>query len=153
MIHIKRTEKDHCLQLSSYLSYDRLLNDQLQTRCPDQPIDPHTYWRDLQTWQSSHSSRIYTILKDQLVLGTISLSHISLEDKTAKCGYWLASPYWGQGYGKKAFGQVLLKARTLGLKSLTGSIDKSNHASIRLWTGKGASLETDTERVYPKLSL
>jgi RimJ/RimL family protein N-acetyltransferase len=63
------------------------------------------------------------------VLGVISLVPVGEE---VQLGYWLARPYWGQGYATEAARAMLAMARGLGHKQLTATHFIDNPASGRV---------------------
>ncbi|HJP68042.1 MAG TPA: GNAT family N-acetyltransferase [Sphingomicrobium sp.] len=51
---------------------------------------------------------------------------------SVELGYWIAKPFWGQGYATEACTALVDIARTLGLTSLEGSHFLDNPASARV---------------------
>ena len=51
---------------------------------------------------------------------------------SVEMGYWIARPFWGQGYATEACVALIDIARTLGLTSLEGSHFLDNPASCRV---------------------
>jgi RimJ/RimL family protein N-acetyltransferase len=55
----------------------------------------------------------------------------------AELGYWIARPYWGQGYATEAARAVLSLARTLGHRRVVASHFEDNPRSGRVLTKLG----------------
>jgi len=51
---------------------------------------------------------------------------------SVEMGYWIARPFWGQGYATEACGALVEIAQALGLGSLEGSHFVDNPASARV---------------------
>lgn len=51
---------------------------------------------------------------------------------SVELGYWIATPFWGQGYATEACSALVEIARVLGLPSLEGSHFIDNPASARV---------------------
>ncbi|MEM6909858.1 MAG: GNAT family N-acetyltransferase [Pseudomonadota bacterium] len=70
---------------------------------------------------------LITLAADASVLGTIGLDPGSCGDP--ELGYWLAQPFWGEGYATEAGRGVLCAARSLGHDVLTAKHFVDNPAS------------------------
>ncbi len=57
---------------------------------------------------------LITQAKDASLVGCIGIDRTEAFDDGAELGYWIARPYWGQGYATEAGRAVLEIARTLG---------------------------------------
>ena len=88
-------------------------------------------------WEVEKNGVCYCVLRDEVPIGSISISHRDFENKTAQCGYWIESSLWGKGYTTKAFELAIEEARKAGFKTLSSSILKHNLASIALWKDRG----------------
>ena len=83
-----------------------------------------------------HSQLTLIIINKQQILGSIELHNFDFSDKSAEIGYWLASPYQGQGIMtgavktlvKKAFSKFNLAKLTI--KVASGNL-KSRAIAIR----------------------
>ncbi|OJX71911.1 GNAT family N-acetyltransferase [Magnetospirillum sp. 64-120] len=95
-------------------------------------------------WCVKHDAIFFAIVNDQRVaIGTISLSHMDLQSRTASTGYWIGTRFQGRGYGGAAFRNVVAFARTLGVRLLSGQIGAANHASRQIWERNGAEIVRD----------
>ena len=69
---------------------------------------------------------LVTRARDATVVGCIG---IDLNEGEVEIGYWIARPYWGQGYATEAGAAVLEIARTLGHRRVVASHFLDNPAS------------------------
>lgn len=93
----------------------------------------------LRKWCQLKSAVTYAILLNSTtVVGTISLSNIDAEAKTAGIGYWVGSHYRGNGYCSRAFKLVVDEASRRGIRRLKSSIAQGNTHSERIWERLGA---------------
>ena len=65
-----------------------------------------------------------------LLLGACGLAR--RPSGSVEMGYWIAKPFWGQGYATEACTALIDIARTLGFASLEGSHFHDNPASARV---------------------
>ena len=76
---------------------------------------------------------LITRARDAQVVGCIGIDPAPAEDGeetgTAEIGYWIARPFWGQGFATEAGRAVLEIARTLGYTRVVGSHFLDNPAS------------------------
>jgi RimJ/RimL family protein N-acetyltransferase len=93
------------------------------------------------------------VLNRDLVLGSISLSHIDRESRTARTGYFLASCHQGKGYGTLALAHLLTRARLKGLKAVSARLTTSLPASRRIWEKSGFPLRYAEDEVTAILDL
>lgn len=97
-----------------------------------------------QKWCGKHDAIFFAIVHDQqAAIGTISLSHMDMQSRTASTGYWIGTRFQGRGYGGAAFRNLVAFARTLGVRLLSGQIGAANHASRRIWERNGAEIVRD----------
>ncbi|MEL6529053.1 MAG: GNAT family N-acetyltransferase [Pseudomonadota bacterium] len=76
---------------------------------------------------------LITRAKDATVVGCIGLDLDDAEYPNAiEMGYWIARPYWGQGFATEAGNAVLEIARTLGHRTVVASHFLDNQASGRV---------------------
>lgn len=93
-------------------------------------------------WCLERSALFYAVvLGGDVVVGSISLSHIDARAHCARTGYFLAGKYRGQGYGIQALRHILGVARTHGVRRVSGSIPEANVASRRIWEKCGVPIE------------
>ena len=81
-------------------------------------------------------------IKDDLLLGVVSLADISRRHRSAEIGYWLAKKFWNNGYMYQ--GQVLLLRyafEELELHRLQAKVSPRNLQSIRSLQRLGFTLE------------
>ncbi len=82
-------------------------------------------------WALKKKAKVYCIFTDTPI-GQISISQIT-SDGYAQIGYWITSREWRKGYGTKAFEFAIQKARELGIREISATIEKHNAASLALW--------------------
>ncbi|MEN8906198.1 MAG: GNAT family N-acetyltransferase [Clostridiales bacterium] len=118
--------------LSEILSKDIKLNHSLNGSDPKN-IMPNEFYENIVKWQDKTNSIVYSIVFDNKDIGTISLSHMELNKKTARIGYWLASEYWSFGLCSRAFSKVLEIAKAKSFKTVLCSIPLDNSNSFKIW--------------------
>ena len=130
-----------CLALDNLLCSDAELI-RLGIGANDEPSKTGKSFRDdTEAWcVRTNSVSLAVVDRDDRAFGLISLSHIDDSQRTGGIGYWIGSDYWGQGYGTEAFTLVLSLARKLGITSVSGTINKNNTTSIRLWSRHNATI-------------
>lgn len=74
---------------------------------------------------------LITRARDAAVVGCIGIDATGTPC-VAEMGYWIARPYWGQGYATEAGGAVIAIARTLGQREVRASHFLDNPASGRV---------------------
>lgn len=77
---------------------------------------------------------LITRARDAALIGCIG---IDLTEGEVELGYWIARPYWGQGYATEAGRAVLDVARMLGHERIVASHFLDNPASGRVLTKLG----------------
>lgn len=145
----------HSIKLAEIIGTDKLLHQFLSPSKPMTQVNAQEFFSHCTKWSIQTSSILYAILLENHPIGQISLSHINFKEQSAKCGYWVASTYWDNGTGTKAFLLILKEARLRGILTLTGTIDKTNFASIALWKKHGAIFKDadDPSKIIPILKL
>src|SRR5690348_6221146 len=108
MISLVPLSKEHCAELSRIMPEDTLLREALGSESAD---NAKAFWNSCNKWMSNHEGQTYTVLLEELPIGTISLSRKELPEYTFRVGYWLSSAQWNRGYGTSAFAQILDIAR------------------------------------------
>lgn len=124
-------------QMSELLCRDAVLRDDLGLAPAEMPT-PQGCKSHLRDWCRTRQATIYVIVREGMVVGTISLSHVSQDGKSARIGYWVGSAHRRKGYCKEAFRQVLEIARAGGIDQVQARIDQTNTASRRIWEALGA---------------
>lgn len=72
-------------------------------------------------------------LTESGIIGMIGLKTPNWNDKNAETGYWLAEPYWGQGFVPEALRLLLgFSFDTLKLHRVYAVTDSGNRQSIRV---------------------
>ncbi len=105
---------------------------------PDFKPDSFKVLKDLKSWCASRNAVTYAIiLSNRTTVGTISLSHIDMTEKTARIGYWIGSNYRSRGYCSSAFRLVVNRAVELGISKLSSTIAEENINSKRIWDKHG----------------
>jgi RimJ/RimL family protein N-acetyltransferase len=74
---------------------------------------------------------LITRARDAQVLGCIGIEAASTAD-TPELGYWIARPFWGQGYATEAAQAVVKVAQAIGHTRLTAGHFADNPASGRV---------------------
>lgn len=131
-------ESKHAKDLSNILNSDTKLRPELEL---ESLISEDDFLAQTNTWILNNNSESFAIMQDQQAIGLISLSHIKQNEKSARIGYWLASSYWNQGIGTRAFEAVLQVAKNKKLKSVSATIPESSIASLKIWQKFGATLK------------
>lgn len=76
---------------------------------------------------------LMTRAEDATVVGCIGIDALpdgeAIADDAVEMGYWVARPYWGQGFATEAGSAVLQIARTLGYRNVVASHFTDNPAS------------------------
>lgn len=129
MISIQPISAQHTGGLTEILNHDPGLRGMLNGKI----ITTEEFQSSNREWSIKHNAQLYAIVLDDYAIGTISLAHIDLENKTASCGYWLASAHCGKNYTSTAFRLVISEAKKMNLYYLTSKINKDNLASLAIW--------------------
>ncbi len=86
---------------------------------------------------------------DGCFLGMVGLKILSREHAVGHLGYWIAHPFWGQGYATEAAATVYgLAFRTLKLHRLETGVFPGNERSIRILRGLGFRGEGTSREAY-----
>lgn len=74
--------------------------------------------------------------EDAQIVGCIGIDRLDEDDRpnafAVEMGYWIARPFWGQGFATEAGEAVLRIARTLGYREIVASHFTDNPASGRV---------------------
>ena len=135
-VYLKKINQKHTKDIVRILNEDTILRESMN-------ITGHETIRRFEKrnslWRKRTNSLSFTIFLEQEIIGLISLSHINRKGTEARCGYWLASKFWGKGCATHAFEQILNIAKKMGIVQVCGSIALGNEASIKIWKKFGAS--------------
>jgi [ribosomal protein S5]-alanine N-acetyltransferase len=142
-------------ELARILREDATLGEWLGSSTAVDSFDGQQYIADISDWEISRDALCFAIvLRDGPAIGSISLSHINVHERTGRIGYWIASTHWRQGYTTEAFTLVADYAECIGLHHLSARIENHNIASVKLWRRYGASeRETHDKRIEVSLDL
>lgn len=145
MITIREPTVGDAAQISRMLCEDEILRTDLDLDPSFQP-DSNDVLKDLRNWCKSRNAITFAVvLNSTTTVGTISLSHISNEDKTARIGYWIGGNHRSQGYCSTAFRLVVVKAKELGITKLLSTIAIDNLNSRAIWEKHGGYVAGNCE--------
>lgn len=152
MITIRKPAHHDAIELSYMLCNDSILRKDLGFGENDKPLADDVL-KDLEKWCRSKNAVTYAvILNNRTVVGTVSLSHINSEEKSARIGYWIGSRYRSQGYCSRAFKLVVNEAVERGIAKLITTIAEDNTHSLRIWNKlDGYAVGKDKDRVIYEL--
>lgn len=119
---------------------------------------PQPYTKEAATWWISTGSKIgivKAITKDDKLIGSISAIVGEFErQKSAEIGYWLARPFWGQGFASQALAEF---SKTIfqdtDIVRLYAPVFEGNTASARVLEKCGFKLEAILEKAIYKNGL
>ena len=67
-----------------------------------------------------------------ILIGTVTLFHLNLDNARAEIGYALGSAYWGKGYMNEALTALIVHAfEVLNMRRLEADVDPRNTPSVR----------------------
>lgn len=150
-IVLKPIEGRYIGHLVNILNDDHKLAKTLSSN--NDPITPDQFVEHNKKWIEKTNSKLFAIVFNHEAIGSISLSHIDPENKTAQIGYWLSSNHWGKGYGSLAFALMLEEARSIGISTVTSTIKKDNSPSKVLWSKHGAEFIEENDTVKASLRI
>ncbi len=137
MITIRELTDQDAVQISYMLCEDEILRADLNIG-PDFKPDFKRVLKDCRNWCKSRNATTFAVvLSNRTTVGSISLSHINNEEKTARIGYWIGGNYRSQGYCSAAFRLVVVKAAELGITKLFSTIAEDNLNSKAIWDKQG----------------
>jgi len=136
-IIIKEAGEREAEQLAIMLWKDNVLRNDLGVHLADRPTG-EDFLRKLKEWCRQRRATAFAILVHDTAIGTISLSHRSMDGVSARVGYWIGSDYRRQGYCTQAFAAVCAAAESEGVMSVSATIASGNIASCRIWERQGA---------------
>lgn len=145
---IEEVHRSYAAQLAKILNADRELPPEFRLP-PDVPkLTSEGVVSFVDSWCRKRNAMFFFIILDgDVVAGTISLSHIDREARTAKTGYFLATRFQSIGIGTQAFSLMLDIAGSHGLQQISGSVPKTNIASRKLWESCGATVGVAEDEV------
>jgi RimJ/RimL family protein N-acetyltransferase len=117
-------------------------------------VVPYPYKKKDADWYINHCKEKYRkkkkegyafaieLKEEKKSIGGISLDHVNKEQGTGTVGYWIAEPYWQNGYGSEALNELLKFAfNKLKLRRIGASVFPGNPSSGKLLEKFGAKLE------------
>ena len=114
------------------------------TRLPHPYFLKHAkaYIREAKRNLEKKKAYYYAIDVDGKVVGTISLMHLDLKNRSAELGYWIGKKYWNKGYATDAVKQMLDFAfNELNLNRVSALCMHPNKVSIKILEKHGFKLE------------
>lgn len=152
MIKLEKLSKNNGGDIIAYLKKDvRLLEKLKSEKLGDITLEEFLDYNN--SWCINRSAMLFCIIINNKVIGSISLSDIDKNAGQASTGYWIASEYWGKGYGKESFKEIVKIAKGLGIKTLNSKILKDNIASRKIWDKYGAKFTIVDEKVKYTLEI
>lgn len=148
---IEKLDEDQVKELLNILSYDKKLIKSLNGK--KKTVSDEKFIADNKQWSKDNNAKIYSIMRTNNSIGLISLSHIDIQNKKAKIGYWIVSKYWNKGYTTEAFGQILDIAKENNIKFVSCSIPKDNQFSKRIWQKFNAKFKEKDDKIFPIIEL
>jgi len=130
-IKLVAISEQKCTDIAYFLEEDTCLIEKLGIK--KRRITKKIVYNEAIEWQEANKAIIKLIEYNNEVIGTITLSKIDKENKTASIGYWIGSKYWNKGIGKTAFALCLKNAKEMGIEKVNGRIADSNIASRKIW--------------------
>jgi len=137
--------------LVSILNFDKKLKKELKSQRKNITIKDFVEYN--KKWAIKNNAQIFAIVLKNKAIGSISLSYISMQNKTARIGYWLASDYWSKGYVSQAFKLILDLAKKMKLENVSSTIEKENKASRRIWEKYQAQFTEKNNKIIPIINL
>jgi len=137
LISIRGLTDEDCRQLAAMLCEDDILRRDLGIP-EDRKSTAEAFARFICEWERERNASTYAIVLDgDTAVGTISLSHVDLVERSGRIGYWVGSDYRKKGHCTEAFGRVVEEAVSRGLERVRASIAEENIPSRRIWERHG----------------
>ena len=119
---------------------------------------PQPYTKEAAAWWVSTGSKIgivKAITKNGELIGSISAIIGEFErQKSAEIGYWIAQPFWGQGFGSQALAEFSKAIfQNTEIVRLYAPVFEGNTASARVLEKCGFKLEAVLEKAIYKNGL
>ena len=115
------------------------------TSTPPYPFtkqDAQQVFIDTEARWAGGSGKIFAIIRERCI-GSIS---IKLDQKAATLGYWLAKPYWGQGFMSESLQAVLSHSfNSLAIDEIHANVFKDNPTSLHLLQKFGFEISSEDE--------
>lgn len=154
MIKLEKLSKNNGTYIITYLNRDDMLLKELKSeKLGDITLEEFLDYNN--NWCIKRDAMLFciTITINNKVIGSISLSDIDKNTGQASTGYWITSEYWGYGYGKEAFKEIVKIAKGLGIKRLHSKILCDNIVSRKIWDKYGAKFVAIDEKVMYTLDI
>lgn len=132
-------EQNHYEDISLLIGSDTQLQKDLGFKKGSIPTKSQVE-EDFVSWCESHDAKMFSIFKDDIFIGLITLSRIDVKNKSARLGYWLGSEFRQKGYSSIAYRKMLDKIPSMGINKLYAGVHASNIQSRRLWENHGATV-------------
>lgn len=149
---IRELGEGEAMQLANVLCRDGGLRRELGVPENDRPTGEGFLWK-VEDWCRQHRATTFAIVVDGVAVGTISLSQVSEDRRSARIGYWVATEYRGKGYAGAAFAEVLRLAASRGIQKVAARIEAGNRPSLRMWRRHGAKEAAQEDRVQVEIEL
>lgn len=154
MISIEIIDRKYCVALSEIISTDTELAKYLHG--PDgeiKRVSEYEFFETCKKWEHKKGGYCYVVLLNGDPIGTVSYAPLKDNAEAAGVGFYIASPYWGKGYGTKLLKEMIDILKHKGYKYVTGSVPKGNIAPKRVFEKCGAEFKEDKSRYYPIIRL
>jgi len=138
-LEIQKLSNNDYGELSALIASDTILQEDfgiIDSTVPDR----EKVMLDFNSWCESHSGIMHSLKLNNNFVGLITLSKIDSISRSARLGLWLGSQYRAKGYGSQAIKLISELALQMDLIRLSGSVEKSNAASSRLWEKSGGRI-------------
>lgn len=116
---------------------------------------PHPYLPEhgtgfIENFSKKPEQRPYAIAQqsDNVLIGVVGLKFSA--EHPPELGYWIAEPYWGQGFVPEAVAGLLRAARAAGLDAIRARVLAANPASQRVLEKTGFAVIERTQSVVER---
>jgi RimJ/RimL family protein N-acetyltransferase len=92
------------------------------------------------------------VAQDDRVVGSVAISRIDLDARTARLGYVLASPHQGQHHEFRAASAAFAHARNMGLREVSTTYSEQDADLRAVWEQTGHRVEARDGRLVADLS-
>lgn len=118
-------------EMVSLFSSDEILRKELGLNTTE--FSAEDEFEFVMDWSRKKNAEQFAIRYGDELAGMISLSHIDLENKSARTGYWIGSEFRNKRICTEAFRLILGLAKSKGIEVLESDIDKDNISSLKIW--------------------